>query len=79
MLVDASHQRDEAERKAMVLDAANELSPDEVYLASMVVSLFEFYNAFVDLNGVAPLTPEGYAASGVRLSTHGYAPPADPQ
>jgi len=42
-----------------------------------VIALFNFYNKFVDLNGVAELTAEGYQASGVRLSTHGYAPPAE--
>jgi hypothetical protein len=40
------------------------------------VSLFQFYNSFVDLNGVDELTREGYEASGRRLSTQGYAPPA---
>jgi len=42
----------------------------------MVVSLFQFYNSFVDLNGVAELSTEGYEATGVRLSTIGYAPVA---
>jgi len=39
-----------------------------------VISLFNFYNAFVDVNGVNELSPEGYEASGKRLSTQGYAP-----
>ena len=51
------------------------LTPDEIYLATMVIALFNFYNAFVDLHGVDELSAEGYAASGVRLSTVGYAPP----
>ena len=55
--------------------AADVLSPDEVYLASMVIALFNFYNTFVDLTGVDELTAQGYEASGVRLSTAGYAPP----
>jgi hypothetical protein len=42
-----------------------------------VISLFNFYNTFVDLNGVDELTPEGYEASGVRLSTQGYCPPPE--
>jgi hypothetical protein len=42
----------------------------------MVIALFNFYNAFVDLHGVDELSADGYAASGVRLSTAGYAPPA---
>jgi hypothetical protein len=54
------------------------LSPDEIYLATMVIALFNFYNSFVDLHGVDELSAEGYTASGVRLSTVGYAPPARP-
>jgi hypothetical protein len=60
----------------MVVAQAGVLSPDEIYHANSVIALFNFYNAFVDLNGVDELTPEGYEASGVRLSTHGYGPPA---
>ncbi len=48
-----------------------------MYLASMVIALFNFYNTFVDVNGVDELTPQGYEASGVRLSTQGYCPPAE--
>ena len=58
--------------------AAQELATDEVYLASMVISLFNFYNTFVDLNCVDEMSAEMYDASGVRLSTVGYAPPAQP-
>lgn len=43
-----------------------------------MIALFNFYNTFVDVNGVDELTPDGYEASGVRLSTHGYAPPQQP-
>jgi len=60
------------------LAAAEELTTDEVYLASMVISLFNFYNTFVDLNGVDEMSAEMYDASGVRLLTVGYAPPAQP-
>ena len=74
LLVDASSSRVEATRREMVLRAAEVLTADEVYLANMVISLFNFYNAFVDVNGVKELSPEGYEASGKRLSTQGYAP-----
>jgi len=64
MLVDASHERDAARRREQVLRASDVLTPDEVYLAGMVIALFNFYNTFVDLNGVDELTPQGYEASG---------------
>lgn len=75
-LVDASHVHDAEQRRALVLNAANTLTVDEIYHANTVIALFNFYNKFVDLHGVDELTPEGYRQSGVRLSTHGYAPPA---
>lgn len=74
-LVDAKHERDEERRREHVAKAAMELTPDEIYLGSLVIALFEFYNAFVDINGVNQLSREGYDATGVRLSTVGYAPP----
>ena len=74
LLVDASSSRVEATRREMVLRSAEVLTADEVYLANMVISLFNFYHAFVDVNGVNELSPEGYEASGKRLSTQGYAP-----
>jgi hypothetical protein len=74
-LVHSSCDNDLARRHQIALAATAVLTPDEVYLATMVIALFQFYNAFVDLNGVEPLSPEGYEASGVRLSTQGYAPP----
>ena len=77
-MVDASHERDEPARRALVLRAAETLTPDELYLTSMVIALFNFYNTFVDLTGVDELTAQGYAASGLRLSTVGYAPPPPP-
>ena len=77
-LIDASHERHEPARRALVMQASVVLSPDEIYLASMVIGLFNFYNTFVDLTGVDELTAPGYEASGVRLSTVGYAPPAPP-
>jgi len=72
LLVRASHLHSDSARSEMVLEANKTLTPDEHYLATMVIALFNFYNKFVDLNGVNELTPEGYAASGVRLSQHGY-------
>jgi hypothetical protein len=51
------------------------LTADEIYLGSSVIALFNFYNTWVDLNGVDQLTPDGYTATGVRLSSGGYAPP----
>jgi AhpD family alkylhydroperoxidase len=70
-LVDASREREELDRRAMVIEAARSLTPDEVYLASMVIALFNFYNTFVDLNGVDELSAEMYDASGLRLATAG--------
>jgi hypothetical protein len=61
-----------------VLGVATILSPDEIYLGSLVIALFNFYNTFVDVNGVARLTAEGYAASGQRLATLGYPMPPAP-
>ena len=75
-LVRASHLHDESGRRAYVESAAAVLTVDEVYQANAVIALFNFYNKLVDLNGVAELSPAGYEATGVRLSTMGYAPPA---
>src|SRR6185295_5939483 len=74
-LVNASHSVVEDERRRLVEGAAKTLTAEEVYHATAVIALFNFYNKFVDLNGVDELTAEGYAASGVRLSTMGYGPP----
>ena len=73
--MDVSCEPDEAKRRTAAQAAHAELGPDGSYLASMVIALFKFYNAFVDLNGVAELSEAGYAASGRRLCTQGYAPP----
>lgn len=48
-----------------------------VYDAITVCALFRFYNTWVHANGVGELPPEGYAASGERLATEGYAPLED--
>jgi hypothetical protein len=75
LLIDASHERDTMQRGEIVARAAEILTTDEVYLASMVIALFNFYNTFVDVNGVDEMSAEMYDASGVRLSTVGYCPP----
>lgn len=75
-LVDASHERDEPRRRAKVVAQRAALSAEEIYHANSVIALFNFYNTFVDLNGVDELTADGYEASGVRLSAQGYGPPA---
>lgn len=71
----SSNENDESKRGAVAAEVTTVLSVDEFYLATLVISLFQFYNSFVDLNGVAELSAAGYEASGVRLSTMGYAPP----
>ena len=76
LLIDASHERDALRREAIVARATEVLTTDEIYLASMVIALFNFYNTFVDVNGVDEMSAEMYDASGVRLSTVGYCPPA---
>ena len=58
-------------RRSAVWDLGSKMTSQAV---NMVISLFNFYNAFVDVNGVKELSPEGYEASGKRLSTQGYAP-----
>lgn len=75
LIVKASNDRDEETRRNVMLRVAPTLTADEIYLATMVVALFNFYNTFVDLHGVNELSAEGYAASGVRLSSAGYTPP----
>ena len=74
-LVRSSCDNDVTRRHEIAIAATMVLTPDEVYLATMVIALFQFYNAFVDMTGVEPLSPEQYESSGVRLSTQGYAPP----
>jgi len=76
LLIDASHERDASRRETIVTRATEVLTTDEIYLASMVIALFNFYNTFVDVNGVDEMSAEMYDASGARLSTVGYCPPA---
>ena len=70
-----ANRASDAERRTVVASVAEHLTVDEIYHATTVIALFNFYNTFVDLNGVDELTSDGYRASGVRLSAHGYAPP----
>jgi hypothetical protein len=72
-LVDASHEHDAATRERLVTSAVGVLTVDEIYDANMAISLFYFYNKWIDLNGVKPLSPAGYAMSGKRLAQAGYA------
>lgn len=50
-------------------------SEEAVYDAVTVCALFNFFNRWIDGTGVSDLGPEGYAQSGQRMKTHGYAPP----
>ena len=52
---------------------------EALYDAITVVSLFQFYNAWIDASGVSDLPAIGYEMSGKRLATQGYVmgrPPA---
>ena len=51
-----------------------------VFDAITVCSLFSFFNCWVDGNGVAPLSEEGYRESGRHLARGGYGGegPSDP-
>jgi AhpD family alkylhydroperoxidase len=73
-LVDASHRRSTGDRRTLVDAAVQPLGADGFYHALSVIALFNFFNTFVDVAGVAELTPEGYDASGARVAEHGYTP-----
>lgn len=75
-LVDASLLPQSDEQRAMVLEAANILGTEASHDAMTVIALFRFYNTFVDLHGVDAMTTEAYNATGERLATAGYVPPA---
>ncbi|HVG58358.1 MAG TPA: hypothetical protein VNA24_07360 [Hyalangium sp.] len=50
--------------------------PDEaIYDAINVCALFNFYNRWIDANGVGHHSAELYAMSGERLAQGGYAEP----
>ena len=48
-------------------------SDEALYDAITVCSLFQFYNNWIDATGVADMPALGYAMSGHRLATEGYA------
>ncbi len=48
---------------------------EAIYDAINVCALFNFYNRWVDANGVGHYTAEHYAISGERLAQGGYAEP----
>ena len=50
------------------------VTEDELYDATLVCALFQFYNAWVDANGVENMSDEAYAATAVRLARDGYSP-----
>jgi alkylhydroperoxidase family enzyme len=45
---------------------------EALYDAITVVSLFQFYNAWIDATGVDDMPAMGYEMSGKRLATQGY-------
>ena len=51
-------------------------SDEALYDAITVCALFNFYNKWIDATGVSDMPAAAYAASGQRLATVGYVPPA---
>jgi alkylhydroperoxidase family enzyme len=49
---------------------------EALYDAITVCALFNFYNKWIDATGVGDMPAAAYDASGKRLATAGYAPPA---
>ena len=45
---------------------------EAIYDAIMVCGLFNFYNRWIDANGVDAMSKQEHAASGKRLATRGY-------
>jgi hypothetical protein len=45
---------------------------EALYDAITVVSLFQFYNNWIDATGVSDMPALGYEMSGKRLATQGY-------
>jgi alkylhydroperoxidase family enzyme len=45
---------------------------EAIYDAIMVCGLFNFYNRWIDANGVEAMSKQDHAASGKRLATRGY-------
>ena len=51
---------------------------EALYDAITVVSLFQFYNSWIDATGVSDMPAAGYDMSGKRIATHGYVMGAPP-
>jgi alkylhydroperoxidase family enzyme len=47
-------------------------SDGALYDAASVVSLFNFYNTWIDATGVHDMPAAAYAASGIRMAERGY-------
>ena len=45
---------------------------EAIYDAILVCGLFNFYNRWIDANGVEAMSKQEHAASGKRLATRGY-------
>ena len=45
---------------------------EAIYDAILVCGLFNFYNRWIDANGVEAMSKQDHAASGKRLATRGY-------
>lgn len=50
------------------------LNDEELYVAITVVSLFQFYNCWIDSTGVHDLPAAAYNVMGQRMASGGYAP-----
>ena len=53
---------------------ADGMTEEELYDAITVVSLFQFYNCWIDATGVHDMPASDYEAMGKRMAAHGYAP-----
>ena len=51
---------------------------EALYDAITVVSLFQFYNSWIDATGVSDMLAAGYEMSGKRIATQGYGVGAPP-
>jgi alkylhydroperoxidase family enzyme len=47
-------------------------SDEAIYDSILVCGLFNFYNRWIDANGVEAMSKQDHAASGKRLATRGY-------
>ena len=51
---------------------------EALYDTITVVSLFQFYNSWIDATGVSDMLAAGYEMSGKRIATQGYVVGAPP-